>query len=425
MDEQSYGGNQSFNFNSQSLNNGYITLHHVLNSRALHVQVYDNNGFEVIPDSVQIVDADTVIVGLSSLTVSGTWKAILIGGTKPGTESDYKGWYTPNIFDIKWADHQLNDIQWLRGDTFSWQNGVTYSQAYNLLLEEYNNTASTEQTESGITFKVTPRGFRIADATQEQAILDLYNTTGVAWYYIIDTTNTRFKLPRTKYDFVGLRDSVGGYVAESLPNIKAKTNVGAGAWGLNLGTTGALYGSNNSQSVSPQITTETWKKTLNLDLSRSSSTYQDNAPVQQRATQMYLYFYVGEYTQTAVEQTAGLNSELFNGKVDLNASNLNTQGKSYVSGLSMPSNKYIDLTLGASGSTYTAPANGWVYLCSASSWCAVGLSTGSLMSSSSPEIPGWGGGRVFLPVKKGTIFAIEYSGTIAFFRFIYAEGEVN
>ena len=130
------------------------------------------------------------------------------------------GNYTPNLLDTKWSDHILNDIRWLRGDTFSWQDGILYSAVYNLLLEEYNNTASTEQTESGITFKSTPRGFRIADSTQEQAILNLYNTTGVAWYYILDTTNTRFKLPRTKYDFVGLRDNVGGYVPESLPNIK-------------------------------------------------------------------------------------------------------------------------------------------------------------------------------------------------------------
>ena len=194
----------------------------------------------------------------NDLTNETYWKEVELGGSG----------YRPPLLSCMWADHQLNDIQWLRGDTFSWQNGVTYSQAYNLLLEENNNTASTEQTENGITFKVTPRGFRIADATQEQAILDLYNTTGVAWYYILDPANTRFKLPRTKYGFVGLRDSVGGYVAESLPN--------------------------------------------------------DNATVQQRATQMYLYFYVGEYTQSAIEQTAGLNSDLFNGKMDRDLSNISS-----------------------------------------------------------------------------------------------------
>ena len=33
-----------------------------------------------------------------------------------------------------------------------------------------------------------------------------------------------------------------------------------------------------------------------------------------------------------------------------------------LSQLSMPSNKYIDLTLGASGTTYTAPANGYFFV---------------------------------------------------------------
>ena len=164
--------------------------------------------------------------------------------------ADKSGNYTPNLLDTKWSDHILNDIRWLRGDTFSWQSGDLYEGVYNLLLGEYNNTASTEQTENGITFKITPRGFRIADSTQEQAILNLYNTTGVAWYYILDTTNQRFKLPRTKYGFAGLRDSVGGYVAESLPNIKGS----AYNWGWaaqNVGTSGAFTVDGNSSPNAP------------------------------------------------------------------------------------------------------------------------------------------------------------------------------
>ena len=45
-----------------------------------------------------------------------------------------------------------------------------------------------------------------------------------------------------------------------------------------------------------------------------------------------------------------------------NASNFSKAGESYLSSLGMPSNKYINLTLGASGNTYTAPANGWFNL---------------------------------------------------------------
>lgn len=55
-----------------------------------------------------------------------------------------------------------------------------------------------------------------------------------------------------------------------------------------------------------------------------------------------------------------------NNKVDLDAQNLSIAGKSLISGLGMPSSKYIDLTLGASGSTYTAPANGYFHFYSSS-----------------------------------------------------------
>ena len=44
-----------------------------------------------------------------------------------------------NLFDVKWSDHRLNDMSWLRSDTFSWHNGDVYSAAYQELLSEYTN----------------------------------------------------------------------------------------------------------------------------------------------------------------------------------------------------------------------------------------------------------------------------------------------
>ena len=45
--------------------------------------------------------------------------------------------YQPNLLDFKWADHLLNDIQWLRADTFSWQDGSVYEAVYNHLYTEF------------------------------------------------------------------------------------------------------------------------------------------------------------------------------------------------------------------------------------------------------------------------------------------------
>lgn len=218
-----------------------------------------------------------------------------------------------------WSDHLINDISLLRADTFSWQSGDVYVTAYNHLVQDIQGITSETETIGSytVTFYRATDGHKIALADQETTIANIYSETGIAWYYILDTTNTQFKLPRTKYGFEGLRGNVGDNIDESLPNIKGHNNTISSA--LNkTNFSGALYSSNLGTDLpqSTQVSAGGHYK-LNFDASRSSSTYQDNAPVQERATQMYLYFYVGDYTQTAIEQTAGLNSELFNGKVDL------------------------------------------------------------------------------------------------------------
>ena len=49
-------------------------------------------------------------------------------------------------------------------------------------------------------------------------------------------------------------------------------------------------------------------------------------------------------------------------RADINFSNITKDAKKAISDIWTPSNKYTNLTLGASGSTYTAPANGWFCL---------------------------------------------------------------
>ena len=34
--------------------------------------------------------------------------------------------FNPTLLDFKWTDHILNDVSWLRADTFSWQPGNVY-----------------------------------------------------------------------------------------------------------------------------------------------------------------------------------------------------------------------------------------------------------------------------------------------------------
>lgn len=162
-------------------------------------------------------------------------------------------------------------------------------------------------------------GHKLVLPDQESNVMAIYNATGVAWYYIIDTTNQRFKLPRTKFGFTGIRSGVGNYVAPGLPNITAYTN-SAGNSAFGTSQSGAFYRQDtNRYGIGTHNPTENENFTQNLyfDASRSSSIYGNSTTVQPPATQMYLYFYVGNFTQTALENTAGLNTELFNGKADV------------------------------------------------------------------------------------------------------------
>ena len=92
----------------------------------------------------------------------------------------------------------------------------------------------------------------------------------------------------------------------------------------------------------------------------------------------------------------------------------------------MPSDVYTDLTLGATGATYIAPADGWFYLrktSTASGQYALFKVNGwyrytGFVPSASVNI------TMFTPVKKGDELTIDYTlaGATGIFRFCYAEG---
>ena len=311
-----------------------------------------------------------------------------------------------SLFDFKWSDHILNEMSWLRSDTFSWHNGDLYKAAYNHLVADYNNiqtklyawdvdiyTTSPEPSvgdtvykASGaswgfavsyvasdysfiraggvaqlnrnpsidiktntetvgsytITYYLADDGHKIVLANQETTVQNIYNQFGVAWYYILDTTNTRFKLPRVNPDLekqmgnrvisaavvgngsqIGFTD-VGTGSATTAPNLYLNVNIANSSVGSHrtAGSTGALG-----------ITTDPTKSGMvaNVDLSPTNSLY---------SGKKYLYFYVGQYSQTATEQTAGLNSELFNGKADVDlsnaASNASASAKQTIVGWGIP-----------------------------------------------------------------------------------------
>lgn len=125
----------------------------------------------------------------------------------------------------------------------------------------------------------------------------------------------------------------------------------------------------------------------------------------------------------------GQISEALNDKADRDIGNLNTQGRVRGGGLSFRSNKFIDLTLGASVSEYTAPADGFFYLRkgsgSADKYIVINEKNTRLgMKASSTASQSL---EIMLPASKGQTVVIEYSASAAvvYFRFIYANGSDN
>jgi hypothetical protein len=114
------------------------------------------------------------------------------------------------MFTPFWSDHLYNNVSYLRADNFSWHYASIYVTGYSILEEEYNNENSIEQIEDNIIYKLTPNGFKIANIDQQDNINILYENNEKAWFYIIDTANKAFKLPREKnesgkylYFFIG------------------------------------------------------------------------------------------------------------------------------------------------------------------------------------------------------------------------------
>lgn len=434
-------------------------------------------------------DAYTGSIGELTMDTEKVEVRIHDGITQGGKKIGSGGANLPILTHV-FSDHIINDISWLRADTFSWQSGDVYVSAYEHLAgdldtvqklycwigekmgDEYytysENPSVGETTTDGeaiksidrygrpvvgadylerypegdmlstqtdtigditITYYLADDGHKICLPNQESNIVALYETTGVAWYYLLDTTNKQFKLPRTKWGFTGLRDSVGGYVEQDvlLPNITG--TFGSTAEYRNPGyntMTGAFYASSSANGRDSDGGSASRTAVLGFSASRSSSVYSGNGTntlIQPRATQMYLYFYVGNFEREAVEQTAGITAETLSQKADIDGGNCSANFAKF----GMPSDTYTDLTLGSSGSKYTAPADGWFAVNKVSSgtnqYAKLSVGDNKIVT----EVRGPTNGTLcacYVPVKAGDVVTCSYTaaGTTNYFRFIYAEG---
>ena len=284
-----------------------------------------NADFMTVAVDHTILDPSAYTLGINGTTITFVEpvEAGLTITVRWFTEMNLSNVYRQPLLSCFWSDHLIYELSYLCADPFSWQDGNVYSSVYNHLVADIEGKSIL--TEGLITYYLADDGHKIATAVSHDAVANLYDETGVAWFYILDVENHRFKLPRTKYAFSGWRGDVGGYIPESLPNITGAFSV-VGAEGAPA-PTGAFLGGTVNISEAAQASSNIIGILEGFDASRSSATYQTDAPVQQRGTQMYLYFYVGNYTPQAIEQTAGYAQTLTELKANKNLDNLDSSAQ--------------------------------------------------------------------------------------------------
>ena len=288
-----------------------------------------------------------------------------------------------SLLDYKWSEYELNNASWLLSNG-AFNSGTVYKSVYELLLKIKNGTT----TKAGVSVKLSTEAYTDTD-------------------FVLNTSDTTFRLP-VKVKLASGNAVVGNGKTLGLTNGTA--NAGLIANGGDLLERTEAYGTNVG---STNAGSATFSSTVGITTDPTKS------GIETSSSGLKLYFYVGETIQDANVIAA---SQVLTRVADLS--------DSYISGLGMPSSKYINLTLGASGSTYTAPANGWFVIrkkTGVTNGCyhefnnhTSGFAITNIAYGSADYNIG-----VICPVKKGDVVKFNYSstGSTNIFRFIYAEGE--
>lgn len=279
-------------------------------------------------------------------------------------------------------------------------------------------------------YTATPTANYFCTEAQWQASVTQY---GVCGKFVYDSVNNTVRLPKysNKIYSTNLGNSpvkvdstiYNGSSTDSTPYTKVLQNDGSVYSGgtVNLYTggdsTGRLaYNGNSYKSIILDP-----NNTLIADLSNITTSVNG-----------YYYIVVATSTKTAIEVDIDEIATDLNGKADKDFSNVDDNGSSKSAGWAMPSSTYDTLTLGASGSTYTAPANGWVVATQRITNGYLGVATvytnsdGICMqvnnATSNPQDL-----NVFIPIQKNETFKVVYGGTLGTatsnrFLFVYAKG---
>ena len=337
----------------------------------------------------------------------------------------------------------------------------TYPDAVAKIQTDYANAQET--THRGITCKKSADGKFIADISQKTAIDELYDSSGFSDFYILDSVNEQFYLPKENLQ----RSS--RYIVETYSNGSSWYNLYSDGW---LEQGGYVASTSNTQTIA------LYKDYKNTDynilvtpaapntpshygvgvstLNKNVSSFQiwnsgynyypyiywessgmsnlQNVEANENNMPVYRYYRVGNTVnnETEIDVANVLNDLQL--KADATLSNVTNEGKLIMAHASMPGNKSDELTLLPTLGTYTAPADGYysigVVVTSARGFICLEINPDDNDNSAQKlraYAHGAGNGdwtSIFVPVSKGDTARVQYQDVSSTFlcKFVYAQG---
>ena len=196
------------------------------------------------------------------------------------------------LFDIIAKDHILTEDESLGLALLgTYVNKSVYPDFYNTCVSEKTAGTPTQTTlgDNIITTYNNPNGHIFYDIADKADIDAYYNSTGVAWFYGVDTTNERIFLPRNDWFFQsGAAADVGKFNEAGLPNITGSFREA----GNSKITSGVFY---QKQQYGGWTNGGTggYTQDIAMDASLASSIYGNSDTVQPNAVKTVIYMVVG------------------------------------------------------------------------------------------------------------------------------------
>lgn len=250
------------------------------------------------------------------------------------------------------------------------------------------------------------------------------STYGVCGKFVY-TEGVSLRLPKVTGFVEGTLDSgaLGDLVEAGLPNIVGSvTRIFTTA-----GATASDAFSFSSEDTGAQSGGTSGIKRLSFSAKDGNPIYGNSTTVQPQSIKGYLYIVLAASTKTDVQVNIDNVVTDLNGKVGVDLANVNDAGKALIANMAMPSDQYVDLSFSASGTGYTAPADGYFFF-----WGITTVDWGDFcfidadgaFGSTLVRAPNGGGVKVLYPCRKGETVYLNYSRTVyaQVFRFYYAQG---